>query len=89
MHDSLYAQAKHFLLGHTYKVEERNQFYELCKTRAGMLDIAWCGRADCEAHVKNATGATTRNTRDLEVADSRCVACGEPATRNAYFAQSY
>ena len=87
--ESLYAQAKHFLYSHTYKVEDRAQFLELCTNRAGMLDIPWCGRAECEADVKAKTGATTRNTRSLEEPGSQCVACGMPATLNAYFAQSY
>ncbi|MDQ6823366.1 MAG: proline--tRNA ligase [Candidatus Eremiobacteraeota bacterium] len=86
---TLYEQAKHFLLSHTYKVDERSQLLELCSERAGMVDIAWCGRSECEEDVKARTGATTRNTRPLEEAGSRCVACGEAATVNAYFAQSY
>ena len=86
---SMHAQARHFLRGHTYQIEERGQFFELCKNRAGMVDIAWCNRPDCEAHVKTSTGATTRNIRKLENANSVCIACGEPATVQAYFAQSY
>jgi prolyl-tRNA synthetase len=53
-----------------------------------MIDIPWCGRPDCEQHVKEETGATTRNTYPLE-AYAVCVACGEPAVVRAYFAQSY
>ncbi len=54
-----------------------------------MIDIPWCGRTECEAQVKAQTGATTRNTRSLQEAGAVCVACGEPAKVNAYFAQSY
>jgi hypothetical protein len=39
--------------------------------------------------VKAETSATTRNTRPLLDAGAACVACGEPAKVNAYFAQSY
>jgi prolyl-tRNA synthetase len=85
---SLFEQARAFLVSHTFAVTERAEFFEKCKTRAGMIDIAWCGRADCEAHVKAETGATTRNTRPLDGA-AQCVACGEAATVRAYFAQSY
>ncbi|HEY8297733.1 MAG TPA: proline--tRNA ligase [Candidatus Baltobacteraceae bacterium] len=89
VHASLYEQAQHFLNGHTYKVDDRETFYTLCKDRAGMIDIPWCERAECEAHVKAETGATTRNTRPLKSANASCVACGEPARVQAYFAQSY
>lgn len=88
VHRTLYDQAAHFLHGHTYRVEERAQLLELCKNRAGMIDVAWCGRAECEAEVKALTGATTRNLRPLE-APARCAACAQPASVNAYFAQSY
>ena len=86
---SLLEQARAFLASHTIAVTERAPFFEKCKTRAGMIDIPWCGRADCEQHVKSETGATTRNTRPLEHGDTTCVACGETATVRAYFAQSY
>jgi hypothetical protein len=54
-----------------------------------MIDIPWCARPECEAEVKAATSATTRNTRALQKPGAACVACGEPAKVNAYFAQSY
>ena len=88
---NLIAQARAFLTGHTLRVSDGAEFYERCRNRSGMLDIPWCGRAACEATVKAQTSATTRNTRPLEAADAgtACVACGEPATVRAYFAQSY
>jgi len=85
---SLFDQAKAFLTSHTFRVTDRDEFYEKCKTRAGMIDIPWCGRPECEQHIKEETGATTRNTYPLE-AWAECVACGEPAVVRAYFAQSY
>ncbi|MDP9023961.1 MAG: proline--tRNA ligase [Candidatus Eremiobacteraeota bacterium] len=86
---SLYAQAKAFLESHTFDVGDRSEFYAKCKGRAGMIDIPWCGRAECEAHVKAETSATSRNTRPLKSGDATCVACGQPAKVRAYFAQSY
>jgi prolyl-tRNA synthetase len=88
---SLFAQAKAFLASHTFRVTDRTEFFEKCKSRAGMIDISWCGRPECEAQVKESTGATTRNTHPLPADErgARCVACGEPAVVRAYFAQSY
>jgi prolyl-tRNA synthetase len=86
---SLYAQAKRFLEEHTIVAEDRSSFSELCKNRAGMIDIPWCERPECEAHVKAETGATTRVLRHLRPGATTCIACGEPAKVNAYFAQSY
>jgi len=86
---SLYREAKAFLDTHTIATTDRGEFLELCRTRAGMIDIVWCERPECEASVKAATGATTRVVRDLDVPGAACVACGEPAKARAYFAQSY
>jgi prolyl-tRNA synthetase len=85
---NLFAQAKDFLAQHTIRATDRETFLQLCTDRAGMIDIAWCGRAECEASVKAATSATTRNLREPALAPT-CVACGEPARYQAYFAQSY
>jgi prolyl-tRNA synthetase len=86
---SLYARAKTFLETHTFAPTDRATFFEQCKNRAGMIDIPWCNRPACETDVKNQTSATTRVMRELQQPGARCVACGEPAVVNAYFAQSY
>jgi prolyl-tRNA synthetase len=91
---SLYAQARTFLQDHTIATLDHDEFFRLLKERAGMIDVPWCGRPECEAAVKEATGGATRNIRALRQAqdDTRvvhCVPCGEPARYQAYFAQSY
>jgi len=86
---SLYAQAKAHLDSHTFEIADRAEFLRLCKERAGMVDIAWCERPECEAQVKAETTATTRVLRALDEPGAACVACGEPAKVRAYFAQSY
>ncbi len=86
---SLHAQAKAFLDAHTYVVSDRDEFFKLCESRAGMVDIPFCNRPECEAGVKARTSATTRVLRELREPAATCVACGEPATVQAYFAQTY
>jgi prolyl-tRNA synthetase len=85
---SLYDQAKAFLRSHTLRAPDRQAFFAMCESRAGMIEIPWCERPECEAVVKERTGATTRNLQPLEGA-ATCIACGEPAKASAYFAQSY
>ncbi len=70
---SLYDQAKAFLESHTFATEKREEFFELLRGRAGMVDIAWCERPECEAAVKAATGATTRIVRELEPPAGVCI----------------
>lgn len=86
---SLYDEAKTFLATHTFATTDRSEFLELCRSRAGMIDIPWCERPECEAQVKAATTATTRVLQPLEASGIVCTACGEPARARAYFAQSY
>ncbi len=85
---SLLAQARAYLTSHTHTAGDRTQFFALLEERAGMIEIPWCERADCEAAIKAATSATSRNLRRPALGPA-CVACGEPATAQAYFAQSY
>jgi len=85
---NMFAQARTFLHSHTIEVSDRAEFYKLVRERAGMIDIPWCERGECEAHVKAETSATSRNLRPLDGA-AVCVACGEPARVRAYFAQAY
>ncbi len=85
---SLFAQAQAFLSSHTIATGDRATFFRLLDERAGMIDIAWCERPACEEAVKEASGAASRNLRRPARA-ATCVACGEPATAQAYFAQSY
>ena len=84
----LFAQAKTFLQDHTISTLDRDEFFRLCSERAGMIDVPWCGRPECEEIVKEATSASTRNLREPARAE-RCVPCGEPARYQAYFAQAY
>ncbi|HPH96652.1 MAG TPA: proline--tRNA ligase [Anaerolineaceae bacterium] len=50
----------------------------------------WCGSAECEAHIKDETRATTRCIPlDQPGGSGRCIYCGEPASEKVYFARAY
>jgi prolyl-tRNA synthetase len=85
---ALYAQARVFLESHTIAPATSDELFRLLSERAGMVDIPWCERRECEEAVKERTSATSRNTR-RPARGERCLACGEPATVQAYFAQAY
>jgi prolyl-tRNA synthetase len=84
----LFEEAGAYLKTHTLAPVDRDEFIRLLVERAGMVDIPWCERAECEAQIKAETSATSRNLRPLEEATA-CVACGEPARVRAYFSQAY
>jgi prolyl-tRNA synthetase len=81
-------EARDFLVSHTVTPATHDEFVTMCRERSGMIDIPWCNRPACEAAVKDETSATTRNLRP-EPQGPVCLACGEPAKVQAYFAQSY
>ena len=85
---ALFEQARDFLTAHTISTLDRDEFFRLLGERAGLIDIPWCERPACELIVKEKTSATSRNLRRPALT-ATCVACGEPATAQAYFAQSY
>jgi prolyl-tRNA synthetase len=85
---NMYEQARAFLQSHTLVPASHDEFIAQAQARAGMLDIPWCDRPECEAAVKDRTSATTRNLR-MPAQGPLCLACGEPARVQAYFAQSY
>jgi prolyl-tRNA synthetase len=50
----------------------------------------WCGRAECEARVKDDTRATTRCIPlDQPGGSGPCIVCGERSTEQVYFARAY
>ncbi len=68
------------------------------KDYAGLMGVVqdgwalswWCGKAECEAKIKEDTKATTRCIPlDQAEGSGPCICCGEPATQKAYFAKAY
>jgi len=85
---NMFREAREYLHSHTLVPKTHDEFIALAKSRAGMIDIPYCDRPACEASVKEQTSATTRNLR-MPAQGPVCLACGEPAKVQAYFAQSY
>jgi prolyl-tRNA synthetase len=69
----------------------KEEFINDLKTAKAIMKAAWCGKEDCEARIKEITGAVSRliPLEKEELIDKKCIFCGEKATFNAYFAKSY
>jgi prolyl-tRNA synthetase len=88
MQADLFAKAKKFRDQNTFEV---NSLAEL-KQRAddGFLLAHWCGRAVCEAKVKEETAATTRcRPFTLKQDKGKCVVCGQDSPGRMVFAKAY
>jgi prolyl-tRNA synthetase len=71
-------------------VQDYGEFTKILKEKGGFIKAAWCGSPECEAKIKDETGATIR-VLPFEQGEpaGNCVYCGKKAKKIAYFARSY
>ncbi len=87
---NLYAKARINLENQTTTVKTYEEFKKVLSQKGGFLKAAWCGSADCEAKIKDETGATIRvRPFEKEEPAANCVYCGQKAKETVYFARSY
>ena len=88
IHGSLYQRAEAFRRSHTHQPADYDEFKQVVQD--GWADVWWCGQAECEAHVKEDTRASSRCIPlDQPGGKGTCIHCGAPATQRAIFARSY
>jgi prolyl-tRNA synthetase len=88
--DNLFAKAKVLLQEETTPVQSYDEFKNVICDKGGFVKAAWCGSADCEAKIKDETGATIRvRPFQKEEPTANCVYCGQKANETVYFARSY
>jgi prolyl-tRNA synthetase len=86
----MFAKAKAILLDRITAVQSYDQFKRVLEEKGGFIKAAWCGSVDCEAKVKDETGATIRVIPfQKEEPATDCIVCGQKAKETAYFARSY
>ena len=85
---SLYQRALAFRQANTYDPKDYAELAEV--VQKGWVHSYWCGKAECEAKVKEETKATTRCI-PLEQPNEAgiCIVCGEPAEKKVIFARAY
>lgn len=71
----------------------REQFIEFMQDQGGFAYGGFCGSGECEAAIKDMTGATIRVLPDPEFrspeAPRTCMWCGKPSVAEAVWAQAY
>lgn len=94
--NSLYARALEFLREHTFSASNYEEFKEYVER--GFVKVYWCGSQECEARIKEETGADIRvipfnadsaDKEGVEDGDGRCIYCSKSAEKVAYFAKAY
>jgi prolyl-tRNA synthetase len=71
--------------------ESYGELVEYLREAGGFAASPWCGRAECEARVKDGSSATSRclPLDEGEAPAGACVCCGRPAAAAAVWAQAY
>lgn len=76
----------------TFSVDNFDDFQAKLDGQNVFLKGMWCGDAECEAEIKEKTGATIRCIpfeEEQEELSDVCVHCGKPAKHMVYYAKSY
>jgi prolyl-tRNA synthetase len=91
MQNRLFHRALSFRKENTHQPTDYGEFKELAAQEGGFLECGWCGSPECEAVIKDETKNTIRvlPLGRTQEANSRCIHCGEPATKLAVFARAY
>jgi prolyl-tRNA synthetase len=85
---SMLSEARMFMQDNTHVPADYAEFQEVVKS--GWADVWWCGKASCEAEIKQETKATNRVIPfDQPGGEGSCIHCGDPATERAIFARAY
>lgn len=86
--NNLLDKATQFRDQNTFEPKNYEEFKEI--VNKGWALTPWCGRAECEAKVKEDTKATTRCIPfDQESPVGKCIVCGEHAEERVIFARAY
>ncbi|WP_019425024.1 proline--tRNA ligase [Paenibacillus sp. OSY-SE] len=90
VHQEMYDRAKQFRDEHFYTVDSIDEMKSEMEEKRGFTLAGWCGSEACEKHVKDETGATSRNIPfDPQEKKTTCLVCGEAAKHTVVFARAY
>ena len=83
-------KSKQFREENSFTIENFEEFTSFFQDKNGFIDSPWCGSAECEEKVKDATKATIRILSDNTPGPSdTCIVCNEKAKHRAIFARAY
>ncbi len=89
--DGLYQRALQNRKRRTYDCKTTDEMIEVMdKNGDGYIRAMWCGSEQCEAAVKEKTGAGSRCIPfEQEAVSDKCVCCGKPATTMVLWGKAY
>ncbi len=91
VHQGMFKKALNFRNENIRTAKDMDAFISIIESQRGFIRAAWCEDAECEAYIKEKTGATIRCI-PLEQNNNNkgtCIVCDKPASRIPYFARAY
>jgi len=86
----MYDNAKTFMDNRFYSVNSIDELKIEMERERGFYLAGWCGSEACESHVKDETGATSRNIPfEVKEMKSKCLVCGDKSQHTVVFARAY
>jgi len=86
-------KAEKWMNSKVFEANSKADFEKKLADQVGFVKVNWCGEPECEAAIKEATTASSRNIPFSEnkgkMEDCDCIWCGKKAKVKAYFAKSY
>ncbi|MGF9711549.1 MULTISPECIES: proline--tRNA ligase [Paenibacillus] len=86
----MYDRAKRFRDEHMTEADSVDELKSFLEQKRGFALSGWCGSETCEAHVKEETGATSRNIPfEPGTNKTKCLVCGSDAKHTVVFGRAY
>jgi prolyl-tRNA synthetase len=87
---NLLQRATKALVENTRDATTLSELKRILSQHGGIVRVPWCGRAECEAKMKEETGGKILNVpMDKKALKSKCPACGTDAASVVNFGKSY
>jgi prolyl-tRNA synthetase len=87
---ALLDRATKFLYDNVHLENEYGAFKTRLEENAGFYQMHWCGKAECEAKVKEETKATIRNIPFEQIKEmGKCILCNGPSAGRVVFGRAY
>jgi prolyl-tRNA synthetase len=95
---AVFDRAASFRKAHTHVIDDRKHFYDFFtpqnaekpEIHGGFAQSHWCGKAECEAKIKEDLTVTIRCLPfDAPTEKGVCICCGAPSELRALFAKAY
>jgi prolyl-tRNA synthetase len=87
---NLFERASKALASNTHNASTLDELKKILSQKGGIVRVPWCGKAECEAKMGEATGGKVLNVPlDQRASKHRCVICGDDAPQVANFGRSY